>query len=182
MTMNSSLRLDKAQPINGGDDASCHIESSSQAVMSSEGTGAEASNGNNVTSEAVNSDVVNKNEATLMASGDRKSFDAKAEILSEKEHKLSASFKNKFITKEFNTGVEGFCSVIVSSVRDPSLFYVHLITDDVRMFDSMMEEMNQYYNNNGEALILSLFSQYYSTVTQYYFVLYCLDIIQYYIT
>ena len=68
--------------------------------------------------------------------------------------RLNGTFENRFVEKEFNVSAEGFCPVIVSNVRDPGLFYVHLITPDVGMFDSMMEELNEFYSNNGEVFFL----------------------------
>ena len=63
--------------------------------------------------------------------------------------KLNATFENCFVEKKFIVGAEGFCPVLVSVVKDPGLFYVHLITPDVRMLDEMMEELNECYSNNG---------------------------------
>lgn len=69
------------------------------------------------------------------------------------EPKLVATFENRFVEKKFVVGAEGFCPVLVSIVKDPGLFYVHLITPDVRMLDEMMEELNECYSNNGELVL-----------------------------
>ena len=67
--------------------------------------------------------------------------------------KLNATFENRFIEKKFTVGAEGFCPVLVSTVSDPGLFYVHLITPDVRMLDEMLQELNQCYFVNGEFVL-----------------------------
>ncbi|XP_065066777.1 uncharacterized protein LOC135692541 isoform X2 [Rhopilema esculentum] len=58
----------------------------------------------------------------------------------------NATFENKYKEKTFDVGQEGFCPVIVSSVNDPSLFYVHLITPDVALFGTMMDKLNSVYS------------------------------------
>ena len=67
---------------------------------------------------------------------------------------LNATFEKKYKEKTFDIGQEGFCPVIVSSVNDPSLFYVHLITPDVALFGTMMDKLNSVYSNTGSTYCL----------------------------
>ena len=59
-----------------------------------------------------------------------------------------ATFENRYKEKEFIVGKEGFCPVIVSNVKDPGSFYVHLLTPDVVLFDAVLEEIDEFYSNN----------------------------------
>ena len=59
-----------------------------------------------------------------------------------------ATFENRYKEKEFVVGKEGFCPVIVSNVKDPGSFYVHLLTPDVILFDAVLEEIDEFYSNN----------------------------------
>ena len=64
--------------------------------------------------------------------------------------KLSAlSYEDKYKRKKFETGSEGFARIVVSEVVGPDLFYVHLITPDVALLDQMMDELNDFYDNNS---------------------------------
>ena len=74
-------------------------------------------------------------------------------VLSVSKPELKATFENRFVEKKFTVGAEGFCPVVVSTVKSPGLFYVHLITPDVKLFGEMIYQLDQCYSNNGELFV-----------------------------
>eukprot|EP00794_Sanderia_malayensis_P006037 gene6037-6738_t len=69
-------------------------------------------------------------------------------VLPQDSKNFHATFENRYKTKELEVGPEGFAQVVISTIQDPSLFFVHLITPDVVLFDSMLQDLNDFYCEN----------------------------------
>ena len=56
-------------------------------------------------------------------------------------------FGVKFKEKEFVTQTEEFAKIVVSEVVSPGLFYIQLITPEAELLDLLMDELNQFYED-----------------------------------